>query len=104
MSKRADLGRRIGSAGLSRTPETLETAPLAGETPELDAAVEIALPREHPRWSRDRFTVSAATKALIDRLRPLALRVFGFWDHRVHNIALDDAVIGVDICGSYRCE
>ena len=104
MSKRSDSLRRIGSTALTRTPEPLETAPLVPDAHDVDAAAEVSLPREHPRWARDRFTVSAATKALIDRLRPLALRVFGFWDHRAHTVALDDAVIGVDVCGSYRCE
>jgi hypothetical protein len=102
MSKRAISLRRIAPADLGSTESLSEARPLATDVGELDAAPEIALPRDHPRWARDRFTVSAATKALVDRIKPLALRVFGFWDHRVHRLTLDDATIGVDACGSYR--
>jgi hypothetical protein len=104
MSKRTGLVRRGGPPGALPTQEAAAAPALAGDVHELEAAAEIALPREHPRWLRDRFTVSAATKAIVDRLRPLAVRVFGFWDHRVHRVTLDDAVIGIDACGSYRCE
>ena len=104
MSKHGSSVRRIGSSELGQLREATETIALARDAGELDAPEEVALPREHPRWARDRFTVSAATKALIDRLKPLALRVFGFWDHRTHRLTLEDATIGIDACGSYRCE
>jgi hypothetical protein len=103
MSKRTGLVRR-GAAAAAGAEGASQARALANDVADLDAAPEIGLPREHPRWARDRFTVSAATKALIDRLKPLALRVFGFWDHRVHSLALDEATIGIDACGSYHRE
>lgn len=104
MSKRLALVRRIGSSEVGSLAESAEAAPLAKDVQDPDAAAGIVLPRDHPRWARDRFTVSAATKALVDRLMPLALRVFGFWDHRVHQLTLEDGTIGIDACGSYRRE
>jgi hypothetical protein len=69
-----------------------------------DGSIPVALPRDHPKWARDRFTISAATKAFIDRLKPVAIRVFGFWDHRAHHLAFEHGTIEIDASGSYRCE
>ena len=103
MSRRTSVVRRSVSSDVAGLAQTAEARPLSADVHELEAPSEISLPRDHPRWQRDRFTISAATKALIDRLRPIAIRVFGFWDHRTHRIDLENATIEIDPCGSYRC-
>ena len=102
MSKRTGLVRRAGSAPASaRTSEAAETRSADGFTDTEDIAA-IALPRDHPKWLRDRFVVSSATKALLATLRPLAIAVFGFWDHRVHRLEMETATIAIDDSGAYR--
>ena len=44
------------------------------------------LPREHPAWTLDLWELSERAEALGAALRPLALRVLGFWDHTVRAI------------------
>jgi hypothetical protein len=105
VSKRSGIVRRAGGAeselALTRSAEA---ASLTGDVRETDHASEIVLPRDHPKWLRDRFTLSATTKAWLDRIRPVAIRVFGFWDHRTHRLALEGATIEIDTCGSYRSD
>lgn len=102
MSRRTALVRRT-TAGVASPAPASELAKLANDVRDVDATSEIILPRDHPRWLRDRFTVSSATKALIDRIAPIVIRVFGFWDHRVHHIAVESGTIDIDMSGSYRC-
>ena len=104
MSRRSVAARRPGGDIVSGSAHTSETARLIAEPGELEGIVPIALPRDHPKWARDRFTVSQATKALIDRIKPVAIKVFGFWDHRVHRLAVESGTIEIDMSGSYRCE
>jgi hypothetical protein len=105
VSKRSGaLRRAVAGGGVSEPAHSAELARLGGDAREVDPISEIALPRDHPKWARDRFTVSGATKALIDRVKPIAIRVFGFWDHRVHRLALDRVTIEIDAGGSYRCD
>jgi len=103
VSKRSSVVRRSAGA-VGELAQSAETARLGTDAREIDPVSEISLPRDHPRWLRDRFTVSAATKALIDRLKPVVIRVFGFWDHRVHRLALDSVTLEIDASGSYRCD
>ena len=41
------------------------------------------LPQDHPPWVKDALTVSQRAKEIIARLRPIAIRVLTFWEHRV---------------------
>jgi hypothetical protein len=97
--------RRTGPAdiiaGLTHASEAKQIATATGE---VETTPEVTLPRDHPKWMRDRFTISAATKALLDRLAPLAIAVFGFWDHRVHRVSIGEGAIEIDVSGSYRYE
>jgi hypothetical protein len=60
-----------------------------------------ALPREHPRWVKDAIAISARARRLFSALRPAQLRVFSFWDHQTHSIAIAGRALGVDSSGSY---
>jgi hypothetical protein len=62
------------------------------------------LPREHPKWVKDALAVSQRARSIIARLKPVAIRVFTFWDHRVRNITIAGRELSVDISGSYRIE
>jgi hypothetical protein len=104
VSKRTALVRRAGAGSAEALGQSSEARPVASEAADLESVAEIALPREHPKWAKDRFTVSAATKRWLDRAAPFAIRVFGFWDHRAHRLALEGATVEVDVSGSYRSD
>ena len=69
-------------------------------------AEEIAaggLPAGHPEWQRDAVLISARVRAMLASLRPLAVRVVGFWDHLVRSVAVGGGRrLDVDLSGSYR--
>lgn len=60
------------------------------------------LPRDHPKWVKDTLTVSSRARSLIAKLKPVAMRILGFWDHRVRSISVGALRVGVDPSGSYR--
>lgn len=62
------------------------------------------LPREHPKWVKDAVAVSQRARAIIARLRPIAVRILSFWDHRIRSIGVCGRRIEVDMSGSYRLE
>jgi hypothetical protein len=62
------------------------------------------LPRDHPKWARDAVTVSLRARELIARLRPVAIKMLSFWDHRVRRAFIDGHRVCVDPSGSYRIE
>ncbi|MBD5655895.1 MAG: hypothetical protein IAI50_12050 [Candidatus Eremiobacteraeota bacterium] len=95
--------RRAGAADVvAGLAQASETKPATTATGDVESTPEVTLPRDHPKWMRDRFTISVATKALLDRLAPLAIRVFGFWEHRIHRVSVGDGAIEIDVSGSYR--
>jgi len=62
------------------------------------------LPRDHPKWVKDALTVSTRARELIARLKPVAVRILGFWDHRVRAAVVAGMRIAIDPSGSYRAE
>jgi len=60
------------------------------------------LPRDHPKWAKDALSVSSRAKELIARLKPIAVRVLGFWDHRVRSAVVAGLRVAIDPSGSYR--
>lgn len=62
------------------------------------------LPRDHPKWNKDALTISARARELIERLRPVVVRVLTFWDHRIRSITIGGTRLGIDASGSYRAE
>jgi hypothetical protein len=63
-----------------------------------------ALPHGHPEWVKDALSVSQRARSLIARLRPVVIRAFTFWDHRVRSILVGSRRVSVDAGGSYRVE
>jgi hypothetical protein len=105
MSKRGSIMRRAGAqTSVAGSSPSAAAARSVGKVADPEATGEIALPRDHPKWTRDRFTISATTKALLERIKPAIVRVLSFWDHRTHRLAIDGATIEVDQTGSYRCD
>jgi hypothetical protein len=103
VSKRTEIVRRLdGSIATPRSHEATETQSTADVIADIEGIGEIALPHGHPKWLRDRFVVSSTTKALLGRLKPFAIRLFGFWDHRTHRLSIEDGTILIDDSGAYR--
>ena len=68
-----------------------------------EAELETALlPNDHPRWVRDAVAVSQRARELISKLRPVVIKVFAFWDHRVRSIVVGGRSVEVDASGCYR--
>lgn len=62
------------------------------------------LPREHPRWVKDALAVSHRARRLASQIKPAAVRVLTFWEHRVHRLLIGSRTLCVDASGSYRIE
>ena len=90
------------SAGLA-APHGAYAEPVvpAAADVELDAGT---LPPEHPRWVKDSLAVSQRARELIARLRPVAIRILTFWDHRVRAIVVAGLTVHVDPSGCYRLD
>jgi hypothetical protein len=70
-----------------------------------DAELETALsPHDQPRWVKDAVAVSQRARELIARLRPAAVRVLSFWDHRIRAVAIGDYRVQIDASGCYRVD
>lgn len=61
-------------------------------------------PHDRPRWVRDAVAVSQRAREIISRLRPVAVRVLSFWDHRMRAIVVGECCVRVDASGSYRID
>jgi hypothetical protein len=68
---------------------------------ELETAL---LPRDHPRWVKDAVAVSQRAREIIAKLRPIAIRVLSFWDHRIRSIVVGNVCVSVDPSGCYRVD
>lgn len=62
------------------------------------------LPHDHPRWVKDAIAVSQRARELLAKLRPAAMQVLGFWDHRVRSIVVAGRRIAIDPSGCYRAD
>lgn len=83
--------------GASRSEAVVAAAPEA----ELETAL---LPYDHPRWVKDALAVSQRARELLAKLRPVALNVLCFWDHRIRSIVIGDRRVHVDPSGCYRAD
>lgn len=76
---------------------------IAGVRADIDAPdLQPSLPSDHPSWQRDVLSISTRARALIATLRPLAIKVLSFWDHRFGDITIGARTFGVDPSGCYR--
>ena len=77
--------------------------PIPGIRADLDAGEAVSsLPTDHPAWQRDVLSISVRARALIASLRPLAIKVLSFWDHRLRDITIGSRTLGIDASGCYR--
>ncbi len=90
----ATLGELLG---LRRSEPVVAAIPEA----EFDTAL---LPRDHPPWVKDTLSVSQRARELIERLRPIVMRVMTFWDHRLRSSSIGGTRIAIDPSGCYRAE
>ncbi len=67
-----------------------------------ERAARVVLPADHPEWRRDAVTLSSRARAFLAKLKPYAIRVLTFWDHRTTTLALDELTLEIDASGSYR--
>ncbi len=83
--------------GASRSEAIVAAVPEA----ELETAL---LPYDHPRWVKDALAVSQRAREILAKLRPVALKVLCFWDHRIRSIVIGDRRVHVDPSGCYRAD
>jgi hypothetical protein len=70
-----------------------------------DAELETALlPNDQPRWVKDAIALSQRARELIAGLRPAAVHVLSFWDHRIRAVWVGDRRVAIDASGCYRVE
>lgn len=70
-----------------------------------EAELETALlPNDQPRWVKDAVAVSQRARELISKLRPAAVHVLSFWDHRIRAILVGERRVAVDASGCYRID
>jgi hypothetical protein len=101
------LRRVEGDEGRAHAPHANPAAvaleqivPAVGES-EQDTSL---LPRDHPKWAKDAVTLSQRARELLARLRPVAVRILTFWDHRIRTAFVAGNRISVDPSGSYRID
>jgi hypothetical protein len=78
--------------------------PAAASVAAEELTIESTLPADHPAWSRDRLSLSAQARLLLAKLKPVALRVLTFWDHRLRSAFVGGRKLTIDASGSYRLD
>lgn len=63
-----------------------------------------SLPPDHPRWIKDSLALSQRARDIVARLRPIAIRILTFWDHRVRAATIGGLLVRVDPSGCYRLD
>lgn len=69
-----------------------------------DAEPQYRLPNDHPAWARDVVSLSQRARALFAQLRPIVVKVFAAWEHRVRSIVVGGRTLSVDAGGCYRAD
>jgi hypothetical protein len=69
-----------------------------------EAEPEPRLPADHPAWARDVVSISQRARELFARLRPIAIRIFSAWEHRVRSIFVAVRRLSIDASGCYRAD
>jgi len=100
MLRRVELDEPANVASQIDAARSEAILPAVAET-ELETAL---LPHDQPRWVKDAVAVSARARELIATLKPAAVRVLCFWDHRLHAVVVGGRRVAVDAGGCYRVE
>ena len=97
-----DAGALSGAAA-TLPPALPPGAPLpVALDPEIEP--ESRLPSDHPAWARDVVSLSLRARELFARLRPVVVRIFTAWEHRVRSILVGGSRLSIDLAGCYRLE
>jgi hypothetical protein len=94
-----DLGATPANAG-----QILALPPPLALALDPDLELPSTLPSDHPAWAKDTLSLSQRARAFLARVRPIAIKVLTFWDHRVRSILVGGRSLSVDASGSYRLE
>jgi hypothetical protein len=86
------------------TPPALPPGTVQPLVLDADAEPQARLPNDHPAWARDVVTLSRRARELLGRLRPIAVRVFAAWEHRVRSILIGNRRVSIDPSGCYRAD
>lgn len=87
----------LGAAlGLGQAEAVQPVASAELETPQL--------PHDHPKWAKDIVTISQRARELLQRIKPVVIKVMTFWDHRLRSIGIGTKRVSIDASGSYRLE
>jgi hypothetical protein len=62
------------------------------------------LPNDHPAWMKDTLSISQRARALLAQIRPAAVKVIAYWEHRVRSVIIGERRVSVDASGCYRME
>lgn len=101
MLRRLELDESAGAVPLQIGGSRSEAVvPVVAEA-ELETEL---LPHDHPRWVKDALAVSQRAREILAKLRPIALVVLSFWDHRIRSIVVGDRRVEVDPSGCYRTD
>jgi hypothetical protein len=102
MSARVDADLQGANATVPAMPYA-NALPLAPVSPDPDERWGgHALPNDHPAWMRDTLSISQRARALLAKIKPIAVRVVAFWEHRVRSVSVAAGRVSVDASGSYR--
>ena len=104
MSARIDGELAGANAASASTPPALALPPPLAIALDPDIELSNNLPSDHPPWAKDTLSLSQRARAWLSRIRPIAIRVMTFWDHRLRSIVVGGRTLSVDASGSYRLE
>jgi len=90
------------SAGTRLTLDPLAYVPILPVTVDPELEITSVLPRDHPAWQRDVLSISTRARAVIATIKPIAVRVLGFWDHQLRQLRIGGRMLGIDPSGCYR--
>jgi len=65
---------------------------------------ESRLPVDHPAWARDVVSLSLRAREMFGRLRPVVVRIYTAWEHRVRSILVAGRRLSIDLAGCYRLD
>ena len=93
----------MNDAGAPKLEPTIPPASIVTPDPDPEQIPASGLPADHPEWQRDAVLISARVRALLASLRPVVVRVLGFWDHVVRSVGLGGGRrLEIDPSGCYR--
>jgi hypothetical protein len=101
MLRRIELEESAAALPSQLNPARSEAVVPAVPEAELESTL---LPHDHPRWVKDAIAVSQRARELLAKLRPAAMQVLGFWDHRVRSIVVAGRRVAIDASGCYRAD